>query len=504
LGHFLRFAVDGSAMSEAKTMVAAARTAQQAWGEKSPFERAEIVGKVADRILARGDEIASTLAEELGKPAAEAWLSEVVPSADLVRWWCSEIEGALLPEEAELDPISFPKKEGVTERVPRGVIGVIMPWNFPVALPLRTLIPALLAGNGVVFKGSEVTPKTNALVASLFEGILPPDLLGNLEGDGRVGAELPTSGVDLIVFTGSVATGRKVAVACAEELIPASLELGGKDAAIVLADANLDRAAQGIVWGAFTNAGQNCASIERVYVVESVAAAFTEKVVALVKTLKASDVGPLATAAQKAIVTRHVDGAVADGKAEVLVAQAEAGGAAENPLHYAPTVLKVTDEATALIEEESFGPLLPIVVVKDGETAVARANASKFGLTASIWTKKPQKVERLIRALRGGVVTVNNHAFTGAMPMAPWSGVGLSGYGVTNSRHALDAFTRPRFVLIDRNSAKRELWWYPYTDTLVGIARALATLKRSDSGIFAKIGAIFTLLKLFPKRLGGG
>ena len=170
-------------------------------------------------------------------------------------------------------------------------------------------------------------------------------------------------------------------------------------------------------------------------------------------------------------------------------------------------VLRVGDAAARRARADAVADLSALAHVTgdlEGATAVARANASKFGLTASIWTKKPQKIEGLIRSLRCGVVTVNNHAFTGAMPMAPWSGVGLSGYGVTNSRHALDAFTRPRFVLIDRNSAKRELWWYPYTDTLVGIAKALATLKRSDSGIFAKIGAIFTLLKLFPKRLGGG
>ena len=190
---------------------------------------------------------------EVGKPAVEVLLGEVLPSADVVAYWTGAIEELLDPQEIEIDAIAYPGKDGTIEREARGVVAVIMPWNFPVALPLRTIIPALLAGNAVVFKPSEVTPKSGALVAELFAGLVPDGLVGLVEGAGDAGAALCDADVDLVVFTGSVTTGRKVAHACAERLVPCSLELGGKDAAIVLADANLERAANGVVWGAMMN-----------------------------------------------------------------------------------------------------------------------------------------------------------------------------------------------------------------------------------------------------------
>jgi acyl-CoA reductase-like NAD-dependent aldehyde dehydrogenase len=264
----------------------------------------------------------------------------------------------------------------------------------------------------------------------------------------------------------------------------------------VLDDANLERAANGIVWAAFTNAGQNCGAVERVYVADKIAKEFQAKVVAAVAALTGADVGPLTTLAQAKIVAKHVDAAKEAG-AEVL-----SGGTLEGQ-RYAPTVLLVTDEDTPLMQDESFGPLLPLVVVKSEEDAIERANASRYGLSASVWTKNYKRAENVAKQLRAGVVTINNHSFTGALPMAPWTGVGETGWGVTNSHHALDILTRPRFILTDRNKAKRELWWYPYTPTLKAIAYALAKMNGGAS-LFGRIGAVFTLLKNLPKRLGGG
>jgi acyl-CoA reductase-like NAD-dependent aldehyde dehydrogenase len=295
-----------------------------------------------------------------------------------------------------------------------------------------------------------------------------------------------------------VATGRRVARACAEHLVPCSLELGGKDAAIVLADANLDRAANGVVWGAMSNAGQNCAAIERVYVERSVAAAFTQKVIEAVKRLTQADVGPLTTARQRAIVGEHVDDAVGRG-AKILAA----GQASESPYAFAPTVLSVDTDDLAVMREETFGPVIPIAIVADEGEAVRRANASRFGLTASVWTKAARGA-RIARKLRAGVVTVNNHAFTGALPAAPWSGYGESGYGITGSTLALDALTRPRFVLVDRNGAGREMWWYPYTPALKAVLLAMAVLRSATSGMAAKLQAILSLVRAMPKRLLGG
>jgi acyl-CoA reductase-like NAD-dependent aldehyde dehydrogenase len=438
----------------------------------------------------------------VGKPEVEALLGEVLPSADVVQYWTSNIAELLDPEEVDIDAIAYPGKEGTIEREARGVVAVIMPWNFPFALPLRTIVPALLAGNAVVFKPSEVSPKSGALVAEVLSGLVPDGVFGIVQGAGDVGGALCEADVDLVVFTGSVATGRKVAHACAEKLIPCSLELGGKDAAIVLADADLERAANGVVWGAMMNAGQNCASVERVYVVRSVGEAFTKKVCEVVASLRPGlDVGPLATPAQRAIVARHVDAAKAAG-AKVLSGGVDTGEGETR--EYPPTVVSVKSDDTPLMSDETFGPVLPIALVDDADEAIRRANASRYGLTASLWTKDRKKARILAKKLRAGVVTINNHGFTGALPNAPWSGHGETGWGITGSSFALDMLTRPRLVLLDRSRGKRELWWYPYTPALRNVAVAMATLRSGTRGIFARIGALFRLIGAMLARGRGG
>ena len=483
-------------------IVTKARAAQPAWGALSADERARRIAPLKDRVLDRAEAIARVVREEVGKPEVEALLGEVLPSADVVKFWTSNIADLLDPEEVDIDAIAYPGKEGVIEREARGVVAVIMPWNFPFALPLRTIVPALLAGNAVVFKPSEVSPKSGALVAEVLAGLVPEGVFGIVQGAGGVGTALCEADVDLVVFTGSVATGRKVAHACAEKLIPCSLELGGKDAAIVLADADLERAANGIVWGAMMNAGQNCASVERVYVVRSVGEAFTKKVCEVVASLRPGvDVGPLATIAQRAIVARHVDAAKAAG-AKVLAGgtEKEEGETREYP----PTVVSVEDDATPLMSDETFGPVLPIALVDDADEAIRRANASRYGLTASLWTRDRKKARVLARKLRAGVVTINNHGFTGALPNAPWSGHGETGWGITGSTLALDTLTRPRLVLLDRSRGKRELWWYPYTPALRNVAVAMATLRSGSRGLFARIGALVRLVGAMLARARGG
>ncbi|AKT40169.1 aldehyde dehydrogenase family protein [Chondromyces crocatus] len=491
--------VEATSTREVAALVAKAREAQSSWAAKPIRERAERIAPVKKRLLQRAEEIAELLRLECGKPIEEAVLAEVLPNADLVDYWTSSIEELLDDAPIELDPLSYPGKAGRVRRDPRGVVGLITPWNYPVAIPLRTLLPALLSGNTVVFKPSEITPRAGQLVASLFDGLLPSGVLQLAQGGGDVGAALIEAGVDLVVFTGSVATGRKIAVACAEKLIPTSLELGGKDAAIVLADCNLERTARGVVWGAFTNAGQNCASVERVYVERSIADSFTERVTALARELRpAVDTAVLTTERQCTIVRKHLSEATAAG-AEILAG----GPPEEGSLHFPPTVVRLDREDTPLLQEETFGPILPIVVVENADDAVERANATRFGLTTSIWTRRYDRAQALARKLRSGVVTINNHGFTAALPAAPWTGSGESGHGVTNGIHALSDLTRPRFILEDRNGAKAELWWYPYTPALRKVAFAL-TRVRGGVGFFGRISAVFQLLAALPKRLMGG
>jgi acyl-CoA reductase-like NAD-dependent aldehyde dehydrogenase len=487
---------DGSPGTSVSQAVARARAAQRGWGELAVAKRLKCLAPLENRVLDRAEAIAACVREEVGKPDVEVLLGEVLPSADVAAYWRKSIEDLLEPTPVDLDRLSYPNKSGTIFREPRGVVGVLMPYNFPVALPLRTLIPALLAGNAVVFKPSEVTPRSGELVKELFAGLLPQGVLEIVQGDAQVGAALCSADVDLVVFTGSVATGRKVAHACAERLVPCSLELGGKDAAIVLHDANLDRAANGVVWGAMTNAGQNCASVERVYVDRRVGEAFIKRVRDVVAALRPGiDVASLATSSQKAIVARHVGDAVARG-AEVVV-----GGSGEAATRaFAPTVVRVDSDDMSLMREETFGPILPIALVDGPDEAIARANASRYGLTASLWTRDLRGARRLARRLRAGVVTINNHAFTGALPAAPWSGYGDSGWGITNSPLALDALTRPRFVLVDKSRARRELWWYPYTPALRTIGAKMAVVRSSKRGLFARLAALVSLVGAFLGR----
>lgn len=498
---------DGSALAPVEAtppdavdeLVASAREAQAAWAELPARERAAALLDVKKRLLSRAEAIADVVQKECGKPLEEALLADVLPNADLVEYWTASIEELLEGQDVELDPLSYPGKSGRIHRAPRGVVALVTPWNYPVAIPLRTLLPALLAGNAVVFKPSEVTPRSGALVASLFEGLLPKGVLTLVQGGGAVGEALVRADVDLVVFTGSVPTGKRIAALCAERLVPCSLELGGKDAAIVLEDADIERTARGLVWGAFTNAGQNCASIERVYAVRSVASALTARIVELTKELRPGvDTAKLTTQRQCDVVRRHLAEAEASG-AEVLV-----GGAPEaGSLAFPPTVVKVTDESTPLLQDETFGPILPIVIVEDADDAVRRTNASRYALSTSVWTKAVRRGHKLAGALRSGVVTINNHGFTPALPAAPWTGTRDSGHGITNSPHALGELTRVRFVLEDRNRGKTELWWYPYTPALRRVVLAMAKL-RGGAGFFGKLGALVELLSAFPKRLMGG
>jgi acyl-CoA reductase-like NAD-dependent aldehyde dehydrogenase len=476
-------------------VITRARAAQGKWAALGLDERTHRIRALGPKTLARAEEIARTLREETGKPETEALAAEVLPVADIADYWTHQIEQLLEPADIELDPIAYPRKSGRIERVPHGLLALITPYSFPFVLPLRHMIPALLAGNAILFKPSDRTPLTANLVASLFADVLPPDLLTVLVGGADVGRALVRAGVDAVCFTGSVTSGRDVAVACARDFVPCSLELGGKNPAIVLDDAPIERTAQGIVWAAFANAGQSSASIERVYVARPIADKLTERIVAITKTLRPEiDYGPLAVDERMEIVTHQLSEAVKQG-AEVLTGGApEATGSRLFP----PTVVRLADHDATLLREETFGPVLPIVAVDDAEQAIERANALPQGLTASVWTSHPRKGQTLARRIRAGVVTINNHGFTASLPAAPWSGVGHSGNAIVHGPFALEGYTRPKLTLTDGCRRSRELWWYPYDDTFRRLL--LQTARMRSGGWFGRIAAFFCLLVLLPKR----
>ncbi len=460
-----------------------ARRAQESWAATPLARRVERMRAAARDMLARRHEVMELVRTEIGKTDAEALFNEALGPLDTVNAWAPIVEGHCEPASVSLNPVAFPGKKAHVEHVPRGVVGVIAPWNYPVAGLYRSVFPALLTGNAVVLKPSEHSPRSSAWLIEVLAAHLPEGLVQVVQGAGRVGESLLDAGVDACVFTGSPATGRKVRVRCAERGVPCSVEMGGKDAAIVLEDCDLERTVAGVTAWALGNAGQACGAIEVAYVERTIADTFVRRLADAWKRLRAepgphgeTDVAPLAHRAQFDLVRAHVEDARARG-AEVVCGGAPTGVG----LYFAPTLLDRCTDDMAVVRDETFGPVLAVVRVEGASDAVAKINAGRYGLGTSIWTRDTDRARRLASRLDVGVVTINNHAFTGAIPALPWSGTRETGFGVANSALALPTFVRPRAVVIDSASA-HELYWPPYDRALLEFGDILADVQRGVVG----------------------
>lgn len=447
--------------------IARARAAQREWARVPLETRCRRVARFAEVLMSRADEVIDVLTREAGKTRLEALGMEVVVVADLVRYFCKHAPEMLAPEPV---PLHLLKHRGsYLHFVPRGVIGVIAPWNFPFSIPLGETMMSVIAGNGVVLKPSEVTPLIALKAKELFEASdLPPDLFQVVTGRGPAGAALIDGGIDYCVFTGSVNTGKKVAAACGERLIGCTLELGGKAPALVCGDADLDRAAQAITWGGFANAGQVCASVERVYAVDSIHDALVEKIAKQARELRQGDasssedidMGAMSWDQQVNNVERLVNAAVSAG------AKVEAGGKrrAGKGMFFEPTVLSNCTQDMDVMRKEIFGPVIPIMRVQNEEEAVRLANDSHLGLLAYVFTRDRERGKRLAERIEAGTVMVNDVLNTFACPETPWGGVKQSGIGRTHSMHGLRDLCETRHVNYDRVAFGREVWWYPYRE----------------------------------------
>ncbi|AKU91739.1 aldehyde dehydrogenase family protein [Vulgatibacter incomptus] len=456
--------------AEVREVVGRAREAQRRWAALDWGERRKKLLAFRDRLIARTDEVVDLLVRENGKARFEALTHEIFPIVDLTNFFAKRARRVLRDEKIPLH-LFGPLKASRLRHEPRGVIGVISPWNFPFSIPMGDVIMALAARNAVVVKPSEWTPRILLLAKELLvEAGIDPDLVGVVPGGGETGAALVEADVDMVIFTGSVATGRKVGEACGRRLIPYVAELGGKDPAIVLPDANLDHAARQVVWGAFANSGQICASVERVLVHESIHDAFVAKVVELASAVRQGDpaaageahvdVGAMVVPSQVDLVQRQLDDAKSKG-ARILVGGGVHGEGGARFIE--PTVLVDVTSDMEIWRDETFGPCLPIRPYRDVEEAIREANDSAFGLSAYVFSRSVSRADAVARRLEAGTVMINDVLYTHALPETPWGGVKQSGIGRVHGIQGLKDLcevrhvNRPRLPMVP-------LWMFPYRE----------------------------------------
>jgi acyl-CoA reductase-like NAD-dependent aldehyde dehydrogenase len=484
-------------VEDVKKIVAEARQAQKQWAAKPFFERERALKKVSQYFLDNMDKIAEDLARENGKTNYEAILTEVLGVVDFIAFFASKAKKALADKRVPLHMV--PMARSYLTYQPVGVVGVIAPWNYPLLTPISDIAPALAAGNAVVFKPSEFSAGSGKLIVAAFKAAgFPEGLLRAVYGGGDVGAALVSSGVDHIGFTGSTATGKKVMEAASKTLTPVTLELGGKDPAIVRQDADLDQAVQGILWGGFANMGQTCASVERVYVHEGIYDKFKDKLVAAAKkqlTLDPNDphsqFGSMNNAPQAALVNRQIDDAVTKGANVLFKLETP-----ETGFYAPPTIIDGVTKDMECFSEETFGPIIPLYKYTFDDEVVKMANDSPYGLTASIWTKNTDRGEMLARSLHAGVVTINDHMITPAFAEAPWGGVKDSGIGRVKSEEALRSFSEVKYIYHDRGLMPHKAWRYPYTKGKLQFLKDMA-IANNDASLFNRAKAYMRILPQF-------
>ena len=460
-------------VDEVATLVAQARAAQPAWESLGYEGRGRVLRRAQKWLLDHADEVADTIVSETGKTQEDARLVELAYGVNAFGFWAKKAPKWLADEKVRSsNPIVLGRRMVVRYR-PVGVVGVIGPWNYPLVNSVGDAIPALAAGNAVVVKPSHVTPLTSLLFARMLaECGLPEGVFAVTVGRADVGEAL-IDAVDMVMFTGSTSTGRKVMERAARTITPVSLELGGKDPLIVLADADLERAANAAVYYSMQNGGQTCISLERAYVEAPVYDEFVAKVAEKTRALRQGppggvgsvDVGAVTFASQIETVERHVDQA-RDAGARVVAGGHRRAGAGR---FYEPTIIADADHSMAAMTEETFGPTLPIMKVADAEEALRMANDSPYGLGAAVFTKDIARGTALARRIEAGAVCVNDAAINYLALELPMGGWKESGLGVRHGAAGIRKYTRQQALLVTRFAPRRELHYFPYSARMTNL-----------------------------------
>jgi acyl-CoA reductase-like NAD-dependent aldehyde dehydrogenase len=492
--------------NEVRAAVARARAAQPSWAEIGVRKRVAFLREFQRRLHQWKSETAQVISREAGKPVVEALTTEVLVVLDAARFLSDNAYRLLRDEPVPHGNLATKLKRGLLVREPYGVVGIISPWNYPFSIPATETLAALVAGNAVVLKPSEFTSLVALELQSLLHAAgVPEDIFQVVVGDGATGTALIHSAIEKLVFTGCVATGKRIATAAAERLLPVVLELGGKDPMLVLDDADVDVASSAAVWGAFMNAGQTCLSVERCYVHRNLYESFLEACGEKTKKLRVgrgldpeTDVGPMIHDRQLRIVESHIEDAVARG-ARVLVGGSRLPELGRN--FYKPTIVAEVTHEMRIMREETFGPVLPVAPFDSDDEAVHLANDSEFGLAASVWTRDQVRGEKLARRIQAGTVMVNDVISCFGISEAPHGGMKSSGIGRAHGRFGLEEMVHLKYLDMDRMPRMKKVWWYGYgadfarqmegfldlqfalnlADRLRGLLRAVGVIRRKPS-----------------------
>jgi acyl-CoA reductase-like NAD-dependent aldehyde dehydrogenase len=496
--------LEGASAAAVRGAVAEAHGAQPLWAALGVRKRIATLREFQRLLHESKSRVARAITEEAGKPCSEALFTEVLVVLDAVRFLIDRSFEVLRDESVPHGNLATKTKSGRIVREPYGVIGIISPWNYPFSIPATETLAALAAGNAVVLKPSELSSLVALELASLLDKAgLPAGIFQVIAGNGATGAALTNSNIDKLIFTGSVATGKRIAQAAAARLLPVVLELGGKDPMLVLDDASIDVASSGAVWGAFVNAGQTCLSVERCYVHRSLYEPFLEACVAKAKQLRVGngmdpqvDIGPLIGERQLRVVESHVADALARG------ARLLAGGrrpAELGPNFYAPTVLANVTHDMRIMREETFGPVLPVMAFDHDDEAVRLANDSEYGLSASVWTRDRKRGEALAHRLQAGTVMVNDTISCFGIREAPHGGIKASGIGRTHGRFGLEEMVRVKYVDSDRLPGVKKVWWYGYGSTFTRQMEGFLDLQFAR-GLGSRLGGAMRSLGLLVRK----
>jgi succinate-semialdehyde dehydrogenase/glutarate-semialdehyde dehydrogenase len=480
--------------------VAAARQAQSLWEDLPYAERARRLKKAGRFLAEHVDDLTGVIHRENGKLSLDALATEVLPALMALDFYIKRGRSMLASRPVRGGNLfMFNKRSRLVYR-PWGVVGIISPWNYPFAIPFSEVVMALLAGNGVVLKVASDTPEVGRTLAAIFAAAdLPPGLFVHVEMPGKeAGPAFIEAGLDKLFFTGSSLVGRELMALAAPRLVPLVLELGGADAAIIRADADLDRAAAGIVWSGFSNAGQSCGGVQRILVCREVYEPFLAKLSALVGALRPgtgpeADLGPLISPRRKRVVEEQVAACCAGG---ALVA-AQSPGCEGDERFFPATVLTRVTSDMPVMNDEIFGPVVAVIPVEDDEEALKAANDSPYGLTASVWSRDHRRAKKLAARINAGAVMINDHLMSHGLAETPWGGFGDSGLGKTHGEPGFREMLKMQ-VVVDEvlPGIKRNLWWQPYSEAVFRGLRAIADLLASPSP-GRRLGAIPRVLRLF-------